>query len=100
VAGAAVAAITLGAAGCGLFHHNETPQQQFTEALSRGNSAQASYIWNSMNARDQATFRRGEGVKPQIDQNSAAAQLEQHQQDESAPGDDDDLPPTVDIPGD
>jgi hypothetical protein len=86
-------------AGCGLFHHAETPQQQFTEALERGNSPQASYIWNNMSAEDRVRFSRGEGVKPVIDQSAIAAQIEDHQKEEPPDGDDD-PPVTVEIPVD
>ncbi len=91
--------ISVGLAGCGLFHHTETPQQQFTEALERGNSPQASYIWNNMSAEDRARFSRGEGVKPVVDQNAVAAQIEHHQEEEQGDGDDD-PPVTVEIPVD
>ena len=50
--------IAVGLAGCGLFRHVETPQQQFTEALERGNSPQASYIWNNIVRR----IERGSAV--------------------------------------
>lgn len=88
-----------GLAGCGLFHHAETPQQQFTEALERGNSPKASYIWNNMSAENKARFSRGEGVKPVIDQSAIAAQIEHHQEEEQGDGDED-PPVTVEIPMD
>lgn len=88
-----------GGTGCSLFHHAGTPQQQFTEALERGNSPQASYIWNNMSAEDRARFGRGEGVKPVVDQGAIAAQIEHHQEEEQADGDDD-PPVTVEIPMD
>jgi hypothetical protein len=90
--------IAVGLAGCGLFHHAETPQQQFTEALERGNSPQASYIWNNMSVEDRARFSRGEGVKPVVDQSAIAAQIEDHQEEQA--GGDDDPPATVEIPVD
>jgi hypothetical protein len=54
-------AITLG--GCS---HNqaETPQQQFLEALKRGNSAQASQIWLNMSPEQRVEFERGQGIQP------------------------------------
>jgi hypothetical protein len=94
----AIAASAFASAGCSLVRHHETPQQQFTEALSRGNSAQASYIWNNMNAQDRASFRRGEGLKPQVDQGAIAEQIEQHQHGEAGGGDDD-PPASLEIPG-
>jgi len=82
-----------------VLHHGETPQQQFTEALGRGDSAQASYLWNNMNAQDRAKFERGEGITPQANPSAIAAQLEQHQEDEQG-GEEDASPVTVEIPGD
>jgi hypothetical protein len=95
----AIAAGVSGGAGCSLFDHEETPQQQFTDAFERGNSPQASYIWNNMSAEDRARFSRGEGVKPVIDQSAIAAQIEHHQEEEQTGGDDD-APVTVEIPVD
>jgi hypothetical protein len=99
LASAAGAAIALNVAGCALFHHSETPQQQFSEALGRGDSVQASYIWNNMSAQDRAKFERGEGISPRADPSTIAAQIEQQQ--EEGQGDDDADPPSlVEIPGD
>lgn len=55
--------IALGAAlgGCS---HQVTPQQQFLEALKRGNSAQASQIWLHMNPEERVKFERGQGLQP------------------------------------
>ena len=92
LASAGVAAATLGIAGCGLFHRGETPQEQFTEALERGNSTQASYIWNNMSTQDREKFERGEGLSPKTDPSAIAAQIEQHQEEQT--------PATVEIPGD
>jgi hypothetical protein len=89
----------LNVAGCALFHHGEPPQQQFTEALGRGDSVQASYIWNNMSAQDRAKFERGDGISAPTDPSAIAAQIEQHQ--EEGQGDDDAGPPSlVEIPED
>jgi hypothetical protein len=51
------------AGGCA--HHSETtPQQQFLEALKRGNSAQASQIWLHMSPEQRVMFERGQGLQP------------------------------------
>ncbi len=56
----ALAAMTVG--GCS--HHSaETPQQQFLEALKRGNSAQASQIWLHMSPEQRVMFERGQGLQ-------------------------------------
>jgi hypothetical protein len=49
--------------GCSLFH-KKSPQQQYTEALMRGNGMQAGQIWLNMSADDRMKFARGEGIKP------------------------------------
>ena len=50
-------------AGCS--HHSaETPQQQFLQALKRGNSAQASQIWLHMSPEERVMFERGQGLQP------------------------------------
>jgi hypothetical protein len=85
-------------AGCA--SHRNTPQQQFTGALMRGNAAQASYIWNNMSAQDRASFRRGENIGPQADPRAAAAQVLEHQAGESTQDGSDDPPATVEIPAD
>jgi hypothetical protein len=94
----ALAVAALIATGCA--SHRDTPRQQFTGALMRGNAAQASYIWNNMSAQDRASFRRGESLKPQIDPATAAAQLLQHQAEDDGQNVSDDPPATVEIPGD
>jgi len=50
------------ASGCFLFH-KKSPQQQYTEALMRGNSMQASQLWLNMSPDDRMKFARGEGFK-------------------------------------
>jgi redox-sensitive bicupin YhaK (pirin superfamily) len=60
--------------GCSYFH-KESPQQQYTEALMRGNSMQASQIWLNMSADDRMKFARGEGVTP--DEESTKKNIEQ-----------------------
>ena len=57
-------AIVLSAAsGCFLFH-KKSPQQEYTEALMRGNSMQASQLWLNMSPDDRMKFARGEGFTP------------------------------------
>jgi redox-sensitive bicupin YhaK (pirin superfamily) len=56
-------AMLLSTSGCFLFH-KESPQQQYTEALMRGNSMQASQVWLKMSPEDRMKFARGEGIKP------------------------------------
>jgi hypothetical protein len=72
----AVIVTALVAAGCA--SHHDTPQQQFTGALMRGNAAQASSIWNNMGPEDRASFRRGESLNPEVDPRTTAAQVLEH----------------------
>lgn len=51
------------ASGCSLFH-KKSPQQEYTEALMRGNSMQASQVWLNMSPEDRMKFARGEGFQP------------------------------------
>jgi hypothetical protein len=97
LASIAAALLALSANGCA--SKKETPQQQFTDALTRGNAAQASYIWNNMSAQNRASFSRGEGIKPQVDPGAIAAQIVQHQAEQKGDDSGNDPPPTVDIPG-
>jgi redox-sensitive bicupin YhaK (pirin superfamily) len=58
-----LAIILLGSSGCFLFH-KKSPQQEYTEALMRGNSMQASQVWLNMSPEDRMKFARGEGIQP------------------------------------
>jgi hypothetical protein len=93
----------LALSGAGCASSKQTPQQQFTDALMRGNAAQAAYIWNNMSTRDRTSFNRGEGIKPQVDSGAIASQIVQHQSDATGQDDADDNagdpPATVNIPG-
>src|SRR5208337_3042584 len=53
--------------GCWPFHSNqETQQQKFIEALNRGNGAQASQIWLTMDANSRADFAHSQGMHPNL----------------------------------
>jgi redox-sensitive bicupin YhaK (pirin superfamily) len=57
-------AIVLSAtSGCSLFH-KKSPQQEYSEALMRGNAMQASQVWLNMSPEDRMKFARGEGFAP------------------------------------
>lgn len=80
---AAFALIVLAASiagGCSLFHRNQkTPQQQFVDALNRGNSVEASRIWLQMSPEDRNKLRRGEGIKPAVSPQDAMKLVNQAQ---------------------
>ena len=48
--------------GCSLFH-KKSPQQEYVEALMRGNAMQATQVWLNMSPEDRMKFARGEGFK-------------------------------------
>jgi hypothetical protein len=54
--------VTSAVSGCFLFHR-KSPQQEYTEALMRGNSMQASQLWLNMSPDDRMKFARGEGFQ-------------------------------------
>jgi hypothetical protein len=75
----ALAALT----GCAMFHHGDTPQQQFMSALQRGNGPQASQIWLNMNADDRANLAHGKGLKPLTSPDEIKAKLTEQEQAEA-----------------
>jgi hypothetical protein len=58
-----LAVVLAASSGCFLFH-KKSPQQEYTEALMRGNSMQASQVWLNMSPDDRMKFARGEGFQP------------------------------------
>ena len=79
---AVIGLMALGGSGCFLWH-SKSPQQQYTEALMRGNSMEASQVWLNMSAEDRMKFARGEGIKPDDSvAKDAQQQIMNHYQDE------------------
>jgi len=74
---AAAIGLILALSGCSLFGGGPTPQQQFLDALNRGNSAQASQIWLGMTPDDRDKFRRGEGMTPAVSSDEVTRLLNQ-----------------------
>ncbi|MDO8431506.1 MAG: hypothetical protein Q7S58_03760 [Candidatus Binatus sp.] len=70
-----VAACVLGVAGC---WHKESQQQQFLEALNRGNGAQAGEIWRNMDADSRAALAHNEGIKPKLSPAQVQQQVMKH----------------------
>ncbi|MGH8012962.1 MAG: hypothetical protein ACREQ4_10720 [Candidatus Binataceae bacterium] len=64
----ALIALLLGAiTGCSIPHHDDTaPQQQFLEALKRGNAPEASQIWLHLSAGERADLSHNVGLKPDV----------------------------------
>jgi hypothetical protein len=73
-----IAACAFAIAGCS----HETQQQKFVEAISHGDSAQASQIWLHMDAKSRADFSHSEGMEPNLSQDEVKKQVMQHYQDE------------------
>ena len=72
-----IAACAIVLAGCS----HETQQQKFMDAMSHGNSAQASQIWLHMDARSRADFSHNEGMQPNTSPDDVKKQVMQHYQD-------------------
>ncbi|HXN86177.1 MAG TPA: hypothetical protein VN867_08900, partial [Candidatus Binataceae bacterium] len=73
--------MAIAASGC---WHSKSPQQQYTEALMRGNSMQASQVWLNMSQEDRMKFSRGEGIKPDdTAAKDAQQQIMNHYKDET-----------------
>src|SRR5216684_2995750 len=67
---------------------SSSPQQQFLEALKRGDSIQASRIWLHMDADDRANLSHGAGFKPDLTPGDVQAAILKHEKeaDERAGG--------------
>jgi hypothetical protein len=89
IAAALLCLLSLSAPGCSLFHHGESPQQQFMNALNRGDGAQASQLWLTMSAKDRSNFSHDIGLKNTPNKDDVEKALLKHQQDEAKKGDED-----------
>jgi hypothetical protein len=78
-----VAAACIAAAGCWPWHTSETPQQRFIEALSRGQSAQASQIWLHMSPADKIKFAQSQGMQPGTQPDEVKKLVLQHYEDKA-----------------
>ncbi|MGH7917369.1 MAG: hypothetical protein ACREQE_07860 [Candidatus Binataceae bacterium] len=64
---ALIASLLCVVAGCSLLHRERvTPQQQFLEALQRGDAPAASQIWLHMSPAERADLSHGAGLKPDV----------------------------------
>jgi len=86
--------VWLSASGCSLFHH-DSPQQQFMDALNRGNGAEASQRWLTMSAKDRSNLSHNIGFKREVNQGDVQRELIKHQKDEAAKNGDDDADSTI-----
>jgi redox-sensitive bicupin YhaK (pirin superfamily) len=71
--------MAIAASGC---WYKKSSQQQYTEALMRGNSMQASQVWLNMSQEDRMKFARGEGIKPDDSSGKDEQQIMNHYRDE------------------
>lgn len=60
----AVVALFASLAGCWFGRPAKSPQQEFAEALMRGDAMRASRVWRRMSPEDRLKFSRGEGIAP------------------------------------
>jgi hypothetical protein len=79
-----IAACVIALAGCS----HETQQQKFMDAMSHGNSAQASQIWLHMDASSRADFSHNLGMQPNTSPDDVKKQIMQHYQDEAGKDED------------
>jgi hypothetical protein len=74
--------LAAGLGGCWPWHHSEpTPQQQYLNALSRGQSAQASQIWLNMSPEDRIKWATSQGVSPSVSPEDVKNQVMKHYSD-------------------
>jgi hypothetical protein len=64
-------------AACSLFHHEESPQQQFMSALQHGNGPQMNQIWLNMSPEDRANMAHSQGFKPTTSPDEVKTKLQQ-----------------------
>ena len=69
----------LAASGCSLFHHGVPPQQQFLDALKRGNGPQANQIWLTMTPDDRANLSHSVELRPPVSKEEVETELARHQ---------------------
>jgi|SRR5271166_3689186 len=74
-----VALAAMACSACSLFRRTPTSQQQFVDALSRGDGAQMNQIWASMSPEDRNKLRFGQGLDHKIDPNQVEQQLRAHE---------------------
>ncbi len=77
IAAAALALAPTAFVGCSMFHHDESPQQQFMSALQHGNGPQMNQIWLSMSPEDRANFSHSQGFKPVTSPNEIKSKLQE-----------------------
>jgi hypothetical protein len=65
-----------------LHRDKPSPQQQFLEALKRGDSVHASRVWLRMDADDRANLSHGIGFKPDLTPGDAQAAILKHEKEE------------------
>ncbi|HTQ24819.1 MAG TPA: hypothetical protein VMI09_08985 [Candidatus Binataceae bacterium] len=79
----ALAACAIFLAGC----WNRTPaQQEYFDALKRGNSAQASQLWLQMTPDQRAQFERGEGIRPSVSHGDVQQAIDEHYSEQDDDG--------------
>ncbi len=85
LAGAAALTLAMAAlAGCWpLGHPSPPPQQQYLDALQRGNAAEASQIWLRMTPQERMKFERGEDIRPSVSPQNVQHAISEHYADQA-----------------
>src|SRR5258708_2238206 len=74
------ALLMLAAPGCSLLHHHSVPpQQQFLDALKRGNGPEANQIWLTMAPEDRANLSHSAEIRPPVSKEELETELARHQ---------------------
>jgi len=73
--------IAIALAGCAIVLggcSSTPPQQEYFEALKRGNSAQASQLWLQMTPDQRTQFERGQGIRPSVSHGDVQQAIDEH----------------------
>jgi hypothetical protein len=79
----ALAACAIALAGC---WNRTPPQQEYFDALRRGNSAQASQLWLQMTPDQRAQFGHGEGIRPSVSHGDVQQAIDEHYSEQDDEG--------------
>lgn len=88
MAAAPLVVCAMALSGCWPFNRT-SPQQEYFNALQKGNAAQASQLWLHMTPEERASFERGEGIRPTLSLKDVQHEIDEHyaeqDDDDSAP---------------
>src|SRR5579863_4157222 len=79
----ALAACAIVLAGC---WNRTPPQQEYFDALKRGNSAEARQLWLQMTPDHRGQFERGEGIRPSVSHSGVQQAIDEHYSEQDDDG--------------